>query len=145
MPYKDIEKRRASCRLYAQVHKAQKKVYDKQRHLANQEQANEYYRRRKKENPQWGREANWRRQGIKITYPLFLQMLEDQCYTCALCERKLTLSAHVDHDHITGIVRGLLCRACNARIAWRENYKEQIDQYLAGTPGSPAVERKSRA
>ena len=48
-------------------------------------------------------------------------MLASQAGLCAICRQPLTLSrsdkslptAHVDHDHRTGTVRGLLCYACN--------------------------------
>jgi hypothetical protein len=45
----------------------------------------------------------------------FQDMLHAQDNRCAICkelqrdERKLL----VDHDHLTGVVRGLLCRNCN--------------------------------
>ena len=47
------------------------------------------------------------------------QMFEDQGGCCALCDthqmdmdRKLV----VDHDHDTGVVRGLLCNMCNSAL-----------------------------
>jgi Recombination endonuclease VII len=43
------------------------------------------------------------------------RILEAQGGVCALCERQPTpgISLHVDHDHGTGEVRGLLCMRCN--------------------------------
>jgi len=38
---------------------------------------------------------------------------------------------HVDHDHATGRIRGLLCRGCNLRLGWYEKHAESIDRYLA--------------
>lgn len=44
------------------------------------------------------------------------QMLEKQGGCCAICGSKQTRGTHsfsVDHCHITGMVRGLLCNNCN--------------------------------
>lgn len=46
----------------------------------------------------------------------YLRMLKEQKSSCAICgcaDRKLC----VDHDHITGKVRALLCHKCNYSIA----------------------------
>jgi peptide methionine sulfoxide reductase MsrB len=43
-----------------------------------------------------------------------LAMLETQGSACLICRRQLSVAtAHVDHDHATGKVRGILCFACN--------------------------------
>lgn len=37
-----------------------------------------------------------------------------QAFTCALCPIKLTVqTGRLDHDHSTGLVRGVLCNNCN--------------------------------
>jgi hypothetical protein len=38
-------------------------------------------------------------------------LIEQQGGTCAICRTKPAV--HVDHDHATGRVRGILCFACN--------------------------------
>lgn len=44
-------------------------------------------------------------------------MLESQFGTCAICGRPpKSRSLHVDHDHATGDIRGLLCHNCNTAI-----------------------------
>jgi len=41
-------------------------------------------------------------------------LLAKQGNICAICQRGLTTSTGVmDHDHVTGQCRGVLCRACN--------------------------------
>jgi ribosomal protein L37AE/L43A len=50
-----------------------------------------------------------------ITLEQFEAMLAAQRNRCAICERRFAggRDTHVDHDHVTGIVRGLLCTNCN--------------------------------
>ena len=47
-------------------------------------------------------------------------MLAKQHGGCAICGRPpKTRRLHVDHDHHTGAVRGLLCHRCNrALVSW---------------------------
>lgn len=50
-----------------------------------------------------------------LTKAQYLQMMVDQNHSCAICLKPNNLSKkmHVDHDHATGLVRGLLCSHCN--------------------------------
>ena len=49
-----------------------------------------------------------------VTYPELQAMREKQGNHCALCPRPITA---VDHDHITGRLRGLVCNRCNLWLA----------------------------
>jgi Recombination endonuclease VII len=45
------------------------------------------------------------------------QMLEAQGWACLICSATLTAkTAHVDHDHATGSIRGILCFNCNGGL-----------------------------
>lgn len=63
--------------------------------------------------------ANNRRSHLKrnygITPEIYEEMLTAQGGGCAICHRppRDDISLHVDHDHETGAVRGLLCFRCN--------------------------------
>jgi uncharacterized protein with PIN domain len=52
----------------------------------------------------------------------FEQRLLRQNGKCAICKEDITetkngrLKAHIDHDHETGVVRGLLCLSCNTGL-----------------------------
>lgn len=53
----------------------------------------------------------------------YKSLLGAQGLRCAICKRlitdvgrKNTKFLHVDHDHITGLIRGLLCNHCNSKL-----------------------------
>lgn len=51
----------------------------------------------------------------------FKELCKKQNNACAICEtprRKLSRELHVDHDHSTGKVRGLLCNTCNRALGY---------------------------
>src|SRR5688572_8820217 len=43
-------------------------------------------------------------------------MFEAQDGKCAICQQASTRSLHLDHNHITGQIRELLCGPCNQAI-----------------------------
>lgn len=64
----------------------------------------------------------WLRKKYGITLAEYESMLEQQQGLCAICGTDAPggptpeSAFHVDHDHSTGRVRGLLCRACNTAL-----------------------------
>jgi Recombination endonuclease VII len=62
----------------------------------------------------------------------YKRMFSAQNGVCAVCKRppKKKKNLHVDHDHFTGEVRGLLCYYCNRRIIGR-NTEKSIRQLVA--------------
>jgi hypothetical protein len=75
------------------------------------------------------REKQWRRFGIKdFTFSSFRKLYNQQNGKCADCGKNLYLYgvhgnfnvpkdmiAEVDHSHITGFVRDVLCHSCNMK------------------------------
>jgi len=49
----------------------------------------------------------------KLTLDQYESILESQGGRCAICNIVFTQTPHIDHDHLTGKVRGILCRNCN--------------------------------
>ena|SRR3989440_13042218 len=47
-----------------------------------------------------------------ITLDDFNRLLKAQRYRCAICRKKVP-NLFVDHSHLTGRIRGLLCSSCN--------------------------------
>lgn len=57
---------------------------------------------------------NWNLQKkYGISLEEYEALLESQDGVCAICRKEDTSRYHVDHDHETGEVRGLLCGDCN--------------------------------
>ena len=75
---------------------------------------------------------------LKKTYGIGLneynEMLKNQNGVCAICGKQSKTGGsklHVDHNHATGAVRGLLCYNCNASLALVENHGiEKITEYI---------------
>lgn len=65
---------------------------------------------------------------FKIKYEQYEEMLEEQNNVCAICKKPETCTKlnflSVDHDHSTGKIRGLLCRACNHGIG---NFLDSVE------------------
>ena len=57
-----------------------------------------------------------RRHLYGLTDTAYKQLLFEQNGFCKICGRKFGMAPHVDHDHSTGRIRGLLCNKCNTAI-----------------------------
>jgi hypothetical protein len=112
-----------------------KRGYDKEYYDNHKEQITEYQKKWRSDNKERVRryKAN---QHLKSTYGITLddydQMFEDQDNGCAICGGLNTdgRRLHVDHNHETGEVRGLLCYSCNINLGWFENNLEDVISYL---------------
>lgn len=63
-----------------------------------------------------------RKRKYGVDHATFIAMLERQDARCAICSDDISVKAHVDHDHSTGEVRGLLCGHCNRGLgAFRDS------------------------
>ena len=83
---------------------------------ANPDRLNAYRRRRRLEPEVKRRErAGHLKRKYGITLEAYQTMLVNQGGRCAICRRQppSDISLHVDHDHQTGKIRGLLCFTCN--------------------------------
>lgn len=61
-----------------------------------------------------------------LTGDQYMEILANQDGHCAICPRvdsgwATSPFLHVDHDHVTGEVRGLLCHPCNIAVGLVEN------------------------
>lgn len=99
----------------------------------------EKYKLRKASDPK-RHKTNHRYAIIKHKYGLSRKEVDEllvaQGEACAICNKAIDLSAHVDHCHSSGRVRGLLCSYCNKGLGlFRDNPEALIRaaQYLKET------------
>jgi hypothetical protein len=83
-----------------------------------------------KSNSERSRIQNLKKYGLT---PETFSDLEKSCSSlCMICGEKpisnfgKTVRLHVDHDHETGMVRGLLCGSCNVAIGHFKNSVENL-------------------
>ena len=80
---------------------------------------------------------SYRQKKYGITPEQMTALLIKQNGRCAICSEAFRdekwQGPHVDHDHITDAVRGLLCRGCNGWLGWfeREGMVQAATKYLA--------------
>lgn len=96
--------------------------YNKEWRKRNKDKCVLYSKRRRHKHPLRCAASEAKRRG----YPYAAGEVErwerayDEATTCQLCGRSLTASGHrrkvVDHDHRTGLIRGIICRGCNSAI-----------------------------
>ena len=56
------------------------------------------------------------RRSFGMTVAEYAAMSQAQGERCAICETKPDTALHIDHDHETMVIRGLLCGSCNRMI-----------------------------
>lgn len=79
--------------------------------------------------------AWWFKSQYGITVEEFNQMVDIQGGRCACCKREpqgkgAAAVLNVDHDHVTGRVRGLLCNPCNQAMGLMKDNPVMIRQLL---------------
>jgi Autographiviridae endonuclease VII len=90
-----------------------------------------YIRKVANGDPKWYRDKNLRSlYGISLEQ--FTAILESQGGTCAICSGPPMGSGtyHVDHDHATGQIRGLLCHKCNVSLGMVQDSVEHLQKLI---------------
>lgn len=75
---------------------------------------------------------DWRSFKYSMSPEEFAELRDAQHDACAICIKKFEKGRiiHVDHDHVSGAVRGLLCRGCNQGIGMLEEDVETLQRAI---------------
>jgi hypothetical protein len=131
--------RKAYRRQWKEANREQERVIKERETDANRERARETYAAWKECNRDRVRQVKseyraqnadryrrWNRFGFHgITEEIFLEMLAEQEYRCAICRCDISeANSHIDHCHNSGQVRAILCPGCNQGLG---NFRENTD------------------
>lgn len=92
-----------------------------------------YRRQAYNKNGQAPKRNYWLKRRYGITLDEYSRMLAEQNGVCKICQTEKQKALHVDHDHATGRVRGLLCASCNSILGHFESaLTSKYLEYLYG-------------
>jgi len=124
MPLKDKEQRKEYDKKYRDEHKEDKKEYNKKYRDEHREDKKEYIKEynQTENGKKIGRISDWKRKGVisddfNVLYEKYINTNE-----CEICNISITSGTgiigkkHLDHCHITGKFRKILCGYCNTHV-----------------------------
>lgn len=113
-----------------------RREYMRKWRVKNREKANKQASESHKRNSYKHVESR-RKYHLKVKYNLTLEaydemvlLQEEKCLICSKPFNELNKNPHIDHDHETGEIRGILCGSCNTKLGWYESFGESIQKYL---------------
>ena len=71
---------------------------------------------------------------LKITFEEYKLLFKDAPKLCPICDRALIYQgrsnnrAVIDHDHTTGVVRGIICSNCNLALGYVNDNPEYLEK-----------------
>lgn len=72
---------------------------------------------------------NWALNIPSMSWDLFQELWAKQEGLCAICKQALEWdgrTTHVDHSHLTGSVRAILCAPCNLMIGYADDDPDRL-------------------
>lgn len=130
---KNRDKIKDNAKEYAGSHKVEIAAYRKKYYQNNKsrlDKKNRMYEQTPKAKDR-KRQAYFKRK-YRITQEYMDALLLKQRFLCPLCGRSLTdTKVVVDHNHMTGEVRGLLCYRCNTLLGQAEDSLSLLAKAMA--------------
>jgi len=113
-PRKKCKSCRNSERVYSPESKEKRKKYAKKYAIENKDKLKDYH--------------------LKYRYGLSLEKynekLSSQDNLCSICNKDLKGRKHLDHNHETGQVRGILCSGCNTGLGMFLEDKKSLERAI---------------
>lgn len=119
------EKRKAYRKLWTEKNRDRLRELDRQRKQRNREKIALLARLRYRKNSQKELDRI-RLNKYGVTGEEFRRMLKKQGLKCPICTRNITKNPSVDHNHLTGKIRGLICNNCNLAMGNAEDSPERL-------------------
>jgi Recombination endonuclease VII len=123
----------ARCHAYYQAHKREINERNHAYYQAHKREASEErrarYQAQKHDSASPVRKAQLKRYGISPAE--YDALLAKQNGACAICRRRSKGRLCVDHCHVTGMIRGLLCRECNGALGYLKDDQASLVAALA--------------
>lgn len=121
MPYKDKKIRLEKAKKY------KKKYLSNPVNKRTQNLATANWRRANPEKADIIRRNTYLKKHYGISFEQYQELLKKgdlKCWVCKKPQESFIKNLNVDHDHITGEVRGLLCYTCNRQVIGRNRDPE---------------------
>lgn len=85
--------------------------------------------------------TQWLADNFNLTPEMWMAIFNFQKGLCALCKCPLDKTINTDHDHKSGLVRGLLCFRCNQalRESMTLDFVRKVLDYLIYPPATTAL------
>lgn len=86
---------------------------------------------------------HWGAKNRPLSLANFVKLLRKQKFKCAICKKGMSLYSpfiHVDHDHKTNVIRGILCRQCNYLLGNAKDSSKILKnaiKYIENPPYTP--------
>jgi hypothetical protein len=114
MAHEDPEKKKAYNKAYAAAHKKERRLYQKSYRATHSAEIRAYDRSYKSSHRDVARAYELKKL-YDLTPPEFDFLLAMQGGACAICSKDSfgAKGPVVDHSHVTGSIRGIVCGKCN--------------------------------
>lgn len=128
---------RSYCKVCWNAYKHEWRIKNPDKFSAHQAKARRVRKERGlyKPHPQSIQRVQRLKRLYNLTTEQYDAMVKEQDGRCACCGKVPELEFRVDHDHVTGEVRGLLCMPCNSGIGLLGDTAERVElavDYLNG-------------